>query len=1152
MHSFAHLHLHTEYSLLDGFCRIDRLMDQVKALGMDSVAITDHGNMFGALAFYKAAKAKGVKPIIGCEVYLADDYLDRKKRDRYHLLLLAENEEGYHNLIRIVSEGYVNGFYYKPRVDKRVLRRFHKGIICMSACLAGELAQMALSGDEEATKRAALSYQEIFGPGNFFLEIQNHGIREEAIVRRVFHRVSRETGIPLVATNDVHYLKKEDAQAQDILLCIQTGKLLSDEKRMRFASDDFYLKSPEEMAELFPGDEEALENAGEIARRCRVEFTFHHLHLPHFDVPTGEENQAYLRRLVKEGIDRRYLEGPPKRRACYQRAVERSEHELSVIESMGYVDYFLIVSDFVHFAQKEGIPVGPGRGSAAGSIISYALGITGIDPLQYDLLFERFLNPERVSMPDIDIDFGYERRDEVIAYVKRKYGEERVAQIVTFGTMAAKNAIRDVGRVLDIPLSRVDRVTKAVPSRLNITLKDALKESKDFAQLYREDATTHRLIDLAMELEGMPRHTSTHAAGVLIAGEPVDHLVPLSRNEDQITTQYNMTELEELGLLKMDFLALRNLTVIQDAVKMVEERTGRHMDMDAINIQDPEALALFTKADTIGIFQFESNGMRAFLKELKPDRFEDLVAANALFRPGPMEQIPTYIRARHNPSQVRYLHPLLEPILKTTYGVIVYQEQVMQIVQQLAGYSLGGADNLRRAMSKKKMAVMEENRSYFIYGKKDEQGHVLIPGCIANGVDEEIADEIYRQMIEFAKYAFNKSHSVAYAFVAMQTAILKDRAPAEYFAALLTSVRGDSSKIALYIREAKRMGVSVLPPNINDSQVNFTVEDGAIRYGLLAIKNVGSNLAQATIAARKRGRPFDSLEQYLRRLLEEDTTAVNRKAVESLIKAGALDDFGSHRSQLMMELELAIGSVQMNRRNNLSGQTSMFEQMEAPPRRKQEIKEYEKAQLLAYEKEVLGIYLSDHPFSPYEPIFRPRVNFSAEQLQNEDDLERLDGRSVACAGILRELRTLLTKKKQKMAFFRLEDSFGEISGVIFPSLYQKISQKLKQDAPIWVKGRLQYSSDELSLLGEEVKSLDEFSDKRLYLQLNSTDRSLYEKIRQLLQESPGKIPVYLYFSDRKQLVEMDSRFGWKEDEQGLTALTEVLGQENVKLKSSRR
>ncbi len=1142
--AFTHLHLHTQYSLLDGFCRIDRLMEAVRAKGMDAVAMTDHGNLFGAIAFYKAAMAAGIKPILGCEVYVASDRFDRSDRTRYHLLLLAENETGFHHLMKIVSHGWIDGFYYKPRVDFDLLREHHEGVIALSACVAGECAQRALDSPYEVCRDTALRYQELFGPDHFYLEIQNHGLREELVVAQTFRRVSRETGIPLVATNDCHYISSSDAAAHDVLLCIQTGARLNQEKRMRFPNASFDLKTPEEMQELFPDDAEALANTERIAARCHVEIPFHQLHLPHFQVPTDETNEEYLRRLVSEGIARHYGDDSA--------AAARAAVELETITQMGFVDYFLIVSDFVHYARNSGIGVGPGRGSAAGSIVAYALGITGIDPLKYDLLFERFLNPERVSMPDIDIDFDDAHRDEVIDYVKRRYGEEKVAQIVTFGTLAAKNAIRDVGRVMDVPLRVVDRVAKSVPNELKITISKALEESPEFRALYEENETNRRMIDMAREIEGMPRHLSVHAAGVLIAGEPVENLVPLAYNSGQVMTQFNMTELEELGLLKMDFLALRNLTVIEEALDLIEQRTGVRPDLSNIDPDRPDVMEQFRRAETIGLFQFESPGMRRFLAQLAPERFEDLVAANALFRPGPMDQIPTYIEARHHPEKVHYLHPALEPILKTTYGVIVYQEQVMQIVQQLAGYTLGGADNLRRAMSKKKMAVMEENREYFVHGRKASEGHPAIRGCVAGGIPEGVANEIFDQMIAFARYAFNKSHSVAYSYLAVQTGYLKKDAPCEYFAALLSSVMGDFRKLRLYIREAARLQVQLLPPDVNHSEGRFTVEQGALRFGLLGIKHVGAGIVRATVAAREQGGSFSGLEEYLRRVADQESGALNHKALESLIHAGAMDSFGVERSQLIADLDGLLSGVQTAKRQNLAGQTSLFDVLSVheqpgewtaarqPP--------YTLRQKLAYEKEALGIYLSGYPFEPYEARFAPYITFRSAMLLDLEDMASLDGKLVAYGGMVTGRRDMLTKKKESMCFLEVEDEMGSLHCVLFPRVFETNRSKISIDRPLLIEGRLQVSDEEeVSLLAERVLSLEELSDQRLYLRMRADDRSRYQQLQALLRQFPGRIPVMIYLQDQKRSIALHESMFCDGGAALLEKLSQLFGHENVVL-----
>lgn len=1143
--AFTHLHLHSEYSLLDGFCRIEALMDAVKEKGMDAVALTDHGNLFGAIHFYQAARAAGVKPIIGCEVYVADDRHARNDRTRYHLVLLAENDTGYHNLMKIVSTGWVEGFYYKPRVDRETLERYHVGLIALSACVQGECAQRALDSSYETARDTALRYREIFGPDNFFLELQDHALREEKLVQRVFRRIADETGIGLVATNDCHYVEAEDAKAHDVLLCIQTGATLDQEERMRFPNDSFFLKSPEEMRDLFAAVPEAIENTEKIAARCQVEIVFHDMHLPHFDVPTDETNEAYFTRLVREGAQRRYGE-----RAESPEVADRVAYEIDVIRTMGYVDYFLIVSDFVHYAKAHGIAVGPGRGSAAGSIVSYALGITGIDPLEYDLLFERFLNPERVSMPDIDIDFDYERREEVIEYVKRRYGADHVAQIVTFGTLAAKNAIRDVGRVLDVPLYQVDRIAKAVPDQLRITLDQALNESDEFRNIYQENAQNRRLIDLARAIEGMPRHTSTHAAGVLIAGEPVANLVPLSTNQGQVTTQYNMTQLEELGLLKMDFLGLRNLTVIEDALDGIAERTGIRPDLSKMDPNDPAVMSQFTNAETIGIFQFESAGMRRFLANLRPTRFDDLVAANALFRPGPMEQIDTYVDVRHHPEHIHYLHPALEPILRTTYGVIVYQEQVMQIVQQLAGYTLGGADNLRRAMSKKKMAVMTENRDVFVHGRPATADAPAIAGCVANGIPADVANAIYDQMIAFANYAFNKSHSVAYSYVAMETAWLKHYAPREYFAALITSVIGDYPKMALYIREAQRLGIPLLAPDVNASRGKFSVEEGGIRYGLSGVKHVGTGIVRAIVTARESG-PYTSLTEFLRRIADADPTALNRKALESLIKAGALDGLGTTRSQLMADLEMTLSGIQTARRENLSGQTSLFDRfsaMEQPAWSTRPQPDYTFAQKLAYEKEVMGVYVSGHPFAPYEARFAPYLTMTGETLEDEEGVKRADGKKVRYAGLIRERRDLITKKHESMAFLEVEDRFATLHCVLFPRVFQRERDKILLDAPVLLSGTLQVRDEEVSLLVDTVTGVDELPTRRLYVKMDSTDRVRYAKLREILRRHPGRVPVVVYFSDRNKAVALHAEWATSGAPELMTALKELFGDDQVVLR----
>lgn len=1183
MAGFTHLHLHTQYSLLDGFAKIDQMLDRVLELGMDSVAITDHGNMFGVIEFYKKAKAKGIKPIIGCEVYLTPgSYLDKGPDDktRHHLILLAKDQEGYQNLIKIVSEGYVNGFYYKPRVDKSVLRKYSSGIFCLSACLGGEIPRLLREGQYDQAKEACLEYQDIFGQGNFFLELQDHGLMEQKRVNIELERIHKETGIPMVATNDVHFTNKKDYKIHDVLLCIQTGATINQEKRMRFPNDQFYLKSPEEMEEIFSKYENAIENTQYIKDNCNVDFEFHNLKLPHFDLPEGYTNSRYLRELVFAGLEKKYGQVSKEIEA-------RAEFELNTIESMGFIDYFLIVWDFIRYAKQEGIPVGPGRGSAAGSIVSYALDITGLDPLKYDLFFERFLNPERVSMPDIDIDFCYERRDEVIDYVHRKYGDEKVAQIVTFGTMAARNAIRDVGRALEIDYSRVDKIAKQVPQAIGMTLAKALEVSPDFKDSYQKDEVNKTLIDTAMAVEGMPRHTSTHAAGVVIASKAVDEFVPLSRNGDQITTQYNMIELEELGLLKMDFLGLRNLTVIKDAIDFIEKIHGIKVDINSIDENDPKVMKLFHDAETMGIFQFESEGMRAFLKELKPSRFDDLIAANSLFRPGPMNEIPNYIKYRHNPDQVTYVHEKLSDILDVTYGVIVFQEQVMQIVQKLAGFSLGEADNLRRAMGKKKMAVMEENRKYFVYGKLDEGGKILVPGCIRNGVDEKTANKIYDLMIDFAKYAFNKSHSAAYSYVAMQTAWLKAYYPTEYFAALLSSVMGDTAKVQLYIKEAKKLGIKVLGPSVNKSYKKFSVEGKSIRMGLSAVKNVGYQIIDTIVKERAHG-PYKGMKEMFERLLKYDNHGVNKKSIEALILSGAMDDLGLFRSQMFYMYSVLLDSINSSARRNLAGQTDMFSMVgssEEIIEKKANIDEFPKKDLLNYEKEYLGIYITDHPFKEYYKLAERYIDYTTLDLASlGDDLEKLDGKRVVMAGIINKTKEYYTKNNKLMNFMSVEDLYGEFEVVVFPDVYKKFRGAIKEDEPVYVYGQLQVSDVEdvkmilqnldlidnhlgpnfdmnpnrLDRIKESSKKYDlvkediprDFIDREgqiLYLRLKN--QAFYSKLREILIKYPGEAKVVVYFSDLNisRTLKKDL-FVSLRDSKLIEDLFEYLGKDNVKVK----
>lgn len=1124
MNDFVHLHVHSEYSLLDGSSRIKELPNRIKDLGMNAVALTDHGNMYGAIQFYKACKEAGVKPIMGCEVYVTEEsYLkfDRSNK-RYHLILLAENNEGFNNIMKIVSEGFVHGYYYKPRVDHEVLRKYSRGIIVTSACLAGEVQRKLHSGDYDGAKETALNYQDIFGKGNFFLELQDHGILAQKKVNQLLRKLSIETGIELIASNDAHYLKQEDASAHDVLLCVQTGTVINAEKRMKFETEEFYLKSYEEMAQIFPNDLQALENTVKIADRCNVEIEFHNLHLPHFEVPEGYDNVSYLRKLAEDGLKARY-------RDVTDDIKKRFEYEFNTIITMGYTDYFLIVWDFIRYAKSVDIQVGPGRGSAAGSIVSYALGIIDIDPLKFNLLFERFLNPERVSMPDIDIDFCYERREEVIEYVIRKYGAENVAQIVTFGTLGARGALRDVGRALDISYGRVDYIAKQVPEELNMTIEKALGMSPTLKKEYETSDETRYLIDTALKLEGLPRHTSTHAAGVVISKDEVTNYVPLTRNGDIIATQFNMIELEELGLLKMDFLGLRTLTVIRDALKLIEENHGIKIDFSLVELNDPKILEMFARAETLGVFQFESQGMRNFLRELKPDAFEDLVAANALFRPGPMSQIPKFIESKHNSELLSYPHPLVEDILSTTYGCIVYQEQVMQIVQKVAGYSLGQADLLRRAMSKKKMSVMEEERQNFIYGK-EENGELVIAGAIRNGVDEKTANKIYDLMIDFANYAFNKSHSVAYSVVAYRTAYLKYYYPVEFMAAQITSFMGRMSQVSLYVEECKRLGIDILPPDINKSFKKFTVEDGKIRFGLKAIKNMGENFIDAAVEAREKGGEFISLNDFVKRVAEINPSAVNKRALEYLIKCGGLDCLGGNRTQYLAVYEKTVDNVLGTLRNNISGQFSIFEEQkmdEELPR----LKDFTQKVKLELEKEILGIYISGHPLDDYVELINRMSSTNSNRIMEEYSMNtNLIMRNLRVAGIIKSKRILITKNKKMMAFATLEDILGQIDLVIFPNVYEKYMDIIAEENVVLVEGHIQASEiEEPKILVDSISLLKDYEDelksvKKLYLSLRSKDSNLLNSVKAELVKYSGDVPVIFYFEDEKKAYATEKKY----------------------------
>ena len=1082
--SFTHLHVHTEYSLLDGAARIKDVVARAKELGMDSLAITDHGVMFGVIEFYRACKAAGIKPIIGCEVYTAarSRFDKDAAHDKVmgHLILLAENNTGYKNLMKIVSEGFRNGFYYKPRIDKEVLHRYSEGIIATSACLAGNVQRMLLNGDYEGAKREALEMLGIFGAGNFYLELQDQGLEEETRILPDMKRLHEETGIPFVATNDVHYVNQEDAAAQDVLMCIQTATTIDEDNRMRFANDQFYLKSEDEMRKIFSNTPEALDNTAKIAERCNVEFTFGELHLPEFNAPEGMTKAEYLRALCQKGLEERYPD-------TYQEHQERLDYELSTIENMGYVEYFLIVWDFINYARSKGIMVGPGRGSAAGSIVAYTLRITDIDPVKYGLIFERFLNPERVSMPDIDIDFCYERRGEVIDYVTKKYGKNNVSQIITFGTMKAKQAVRDVGRVLNVSYQDTDAIAKAIPFALNMTIDKALKTSPDLKKMYDEDETTHRVVDMARAIEGMPRHASTHAAGVVISRLPLDEYVPLYLTDKGLSTQFNMTTIEELGLLKMDFLGLRNLTIIRDALEMIRENHGVDIDFGSMDYDDPAVYETIARGNTQGIFQLESGGMTSFMKNLKPDCFEDIVAGIALYRPGPMASIPTYIDNKKNPGHVQYIHESLQPILGVTYGCMVYQEQVMQIVRDLGGYSYGRSDLVRRAMSKKKMDVMLKEKEYFINGKTDDAGNIEIAGCVRNGVPRQAAEEIFNQMISFAEYAFNKSHAAAYAVLAYETSYLKTHYPVEFMAALMTSVMSDTKAMSMYIRNCKEMGIEVLPPDINESGKKFTVvydpddtekKHGRIRFGLLGIKNMGEGPSDAIIEAREqKGKPSDIF-----RFIENiDIHRINKKAVESLIKAGALDCLNKNRAAHFGIYESVIDSAQNSAKHNIAGQMSLFQTNaealdESVQHRLPDVKNFPPEELLAQEKEVLGVYLTAHPLDEYAETISRSVSVTTKDLAEVLAAEEegytgniTDGMKAVMAGIITSKKNLITKNGKMMSFVEMEDMFGAVEVVVFPNVYELCSSLIDEDKIVAVSGHINFKEGEMpKLLADSV------------------------------------------------------------------------------------
>lgn len=1159
--AFTHLHVHTEYSLLDGSSKIKEIVKRAKELGMDSLAITDHGVMYGVIDFYKAAREAGIKPIIGCEIYVSPSSRFDKEAgvsdDRYyHLVLLAENDTGYHNLMKIVSKGFTEGFYYKPRVDYEVLEQYSEGIIALSACLAGEVARNLAKGNYEDAKESALRYERIFGKGNFFLELQDHGIPTQKTVNAGILRLSRELGIELVATNDIHYIFEEDSVPHDILLCIQTQKKVSDNDRMKYEGGQYYLKTEEEMAALFPYAKEAIENTHKIAMRCNVEIEFGVRKLPRFQVPaefykeTDDDIEAswnYLLHLCTEGLNKRYASASKDE---YEKLKERLDYELSVIKNMGFIDYFLIVWDFINYAKRNGIAVGPGRGSAAGSIVAYTLEITDIDPIKYDLLFERFLNPERVSMPDIDVDFCMERRGEVIEYVIEKYGKEKVSQIVTFGTLAAKGVIRDVGRVLDMPYAEVDAIAKMIPNELNITLEKALKMNPMLKESYDNNSQIKYLIDMSMRLEGLPRHTSMHAAGVLISSKAVDEFVPLSRASDgTITTQYIMTTLEELGLLKMDFLGLRTLTVIQNAVRMIKKSQNIDLDLKNADYSDKAVYELIGSGKTEGIFQLESAGMKNFMKELKPDNIDDIIAGIALYRPGPMDFIPQYIEGKNNAENITYDCPQLEHILKPTYGCIVYQEQVMQIVRDLAGYSLGRSDLLRRAMSKKKESVMQKERHNFVYGNEEEG----IPGCIKNGINEEIANKIYDKMIDFAKYAFNKSHAAAYAVVAYETAYLKHYYPVEFMAALMTSFIENSSKVSQYIVICKNMGIDILPPDINKGERDFSVEDGKIRYGLSALKSIGKGVIDSIVEERNERGEFTSLNDFVVRLTGKE---VNKRTIESFIKAGAFDSFGLKRRQLMMIYVQVVDSITKDKKNNMAGQMTLFDFASEEDKQDYEIQvpdvaEFTKLELLAFEKEVIGVYVSGHPLEEYMSLWKKKVTVVSTDFVNEDDdMKVKDGNRETIGGIVTSVTMKSTKSNKVMAFFTLEDIYGTVEVIVFPKDFEKYRFVLKEDERLFVTGRVSVNDEgDGKLICENILLFDDVPSQ-LWVRFDNMEAYLKAEgeLLSTLAMDDGKDTVVIYLSAEKKKKILPKAYSVKADTVLVNKLKEKYGENNVAVK----
>lgn len=1153
---FVHLHVHTEYSLLDGSGKIKNLISKVKELGMKSIAITDHGAMYGCVDFYKEAKEQGIKPIIGCEIYVAAEsmYVKSNNRDNetHHLVLLVKNKTGYENLMKIVSKASIDGFYYKPRVDHDYLEKHCEGIIALSACLGGEVQSNLLRGNVDKAKEVALFYKKIFKEG-FYLELQYHGLDEQLRVNEQLEQLSKELDIPLVCTNDVHYINKEDSKAHDVLLCVQTGKTVDEENRMRYPSNEFYLKSPEEMYKNFSYVSEALNNTVKIAEECNFDYEFHVSKLPKFPLPEGVEPFEYLKNVCYEGLRKRYKD-------ITKELTDRLDYELGVIKNMGYVDYFLIVWDFIRFSNENGIMTGPGRGSAAGSIVAYTLGITKIDPIKYSLLFERFLNPERVSMPDIDSDFCYERRQEVIDYVVDKYGENNVSQIITFGTMAARACIRDVGRAMNYSYAEVDRIAKMIPTMLGITIDKALEINPELKDAYDEEERVKELIDIARSLEGLPRHTATHAAGVVIASQPLVNYVPMQKNEGSIVTQFPMGTIEELGLLKMDFLGLRTLTVMRDAVELIKESTGKIIDLDKIDFDDKEVYKMLGEGKTVGVFQFESAGITSFVKELKPNRLEDIIAGSSLYRPGPMAAIPRYLENKQNPENIEYLTPELESILDVTYGCMVYQEQVMEIVRKLAGYSMGRSDLVRRAMSKKKHKVMEEERHNFIYGIVDENGNIEVPGCIRNGISEEAANKIFDQMMDFASYAFNKSHAAAYGVVSFQTAYLMKYYPTEYIAAMLNSVMGNSEKVAFYIRFASEMGIQVLPPDINESFAKFTVKDNKIRFGLAAVKNVGINAIESIVKSRENKGRFTSLPDFCNKI---DITCINKRVVESLIKAGAFDEFKEYRSRLLAVYEKLLDGVSSEKKRNIEGQMSLFsdfdEKIAAIEIKYPEINEFDKKYILAMEKEMTGLYISGHPLDEYEETLKLQTNTRISDILVEESLEDelidveaviKDGDRVVIGGLLTEVNKKVTRNNDMMAFVRVEDLFGSIEVIVFPKVFEKCRALLAEDNVVVIKGRVSIREDEQpKVLCESIEPLVKINTDKVYILIEDESKLNFAKseIRNELKKFSGSTPIYLCTRKERKMFRLDRDLWIKTEIEILAYLRHKFGEENVKV-----